>query len=82
LESLLAARLTVPKIPVAVICTNFSSSAVQDVANNLQLELLKTTNKILDYKVFSLNSSIEDPETSNAVSIYCTLSVSLTLYRP
>lgn len=81
LESLLAAKLPVPKIPVAVICTNLDSSAVQSVSNNLDLDVLKKTNKILDYKVFCLDSNIEDPQMSNVVSIYFRLIISLTLSR-
>lgn len=75
LESLLAARLPVPKIPVAVICTNLDSSAVQGVSNNLGLDILKTTNQILDYIVFYLDSNIEDPRTSDVVGIVYTLCI-------
>lgn len=68
LMDLLALKPHQPKIPLAVLCCTSDACLTEDVVHGLELQRLKFDDIISDFRVFSVDPDVENPQTSKEVS--------------
>lgn len=67
LKDLLALKPHQPKIPLAVLCCTSDACLTEDVVRGLELQRLILNDMISDFRVFSLDPDVENPQTSREV---------------